>query len=127
MNYSDLQRYRVNYTLMTKSFLSSSIDRQIAELFLCQKESVQPQTVPSTRKTLDGLSIKTWVMCIYHIKYPRSALHIEDASQYPNEGEILIMPYTVFQVKRINQVKLSDSSDEQFITEIELEECHTHI
>jgi hypothetical protein len=34
INYDDLQKYQVDRLLMTKSFLSSSIDRQIAELFL---------------------------------------------------------------------------------------------
>ncbi len=38
-------------------------------------------------------------MCKYRIKHPRTALHIENSSQYPVEGEVLIMPYTVFKIK----------------------------
>jgi len=126
MIYTDIEKYKVNYSLMTKSFLSSSIDRKIAELFLCQKESGQAQNPPLVRTRVDGSIIKSWVMCIYHIKHQRSALHIENSSQYVNEGEILIMPYTVFQVKSIKQIKISHLSNGQSMTEIELEECQKY-
>jgi hypothetical protein len=126
MIYTDIEKYKVNYSLMTKSFLSSSIDRKIAELFLCQKESGQAQNPPPVRTRVDGSIIKSWVMCIYHIKHQRSALHIENSSQYVNEGEILIMPYTVFQVKSIKQIKISHLSNGQSMTEIELEECQKY-
>jgi hypothetical protein len=127
MNFDDLQNYRVNYSLMTKSFLSSSIDRSIAELFLYQKESTQTQPVIQTRTKVDGTLIKSWAMCIYKIQHPRSALHIENSSQYVNEGEVLIMPYTVFQVKSIKQIQMSHLSKGQSMTEIELEECQEYL
>jgi hypothetical protein len=65
-------------------------------------------------------------MCIYHVKHKRTALHIENSSQYVNEGEILIMPYSVFQIKSIKQISISHLSNEQSITEIQLEECQNY-
>jgi hypothetical protein len=128
MNYDDLAKYQINSSLMTKSFLSSSIDRKIAELFLCQKESTQTlNSVSKVRTKANGASIKLWVMCVYYIKHRRTAIHIENSSQYANEGEVLIMPYTVFQVKRINQIQTSYLPKEQSITQIELEECQNYL
>jgi hypothetical protein len=127
MNYHDLEKYQENSSLMTKSFLSSSIDRKIAELFLCQKESSQTLNLAGERKTVDGSLIKSWVMCIYHVKHQRTALHIENSSQYVNEGEILIMPYSVFEVKSIKQIPVSHLSNGQSITEIQLEECQNYL
>jgi hypothetical protein len=121
LTYNDLQRYEINCLLMTKSFLSSSIDQKIAELFLFRKE--EKQFKEPTRTRLDGTFIKLWVMCVYHIKHRRTALHIENSSQYANEGEILIMPYTVFKVKRIGHIQPSSLPTDQTMTEIEFEEC----
>ncbi|CAF3586388.1 unnamed protein product [Rotaria sp. Silwood1] len=123
INCNDLKKYQINCSLMTKSFLSSSIDRKLAELFLFQKECTEEQMKRSSRTKFDGTFIKLWVMCVYKIKHRRTALHIENCSQYANEGEILIMPYTVFRVKRIDHIKLSDLEEGQTMTEIELEEC----
>ena len=39
------------------------------------------------------------------------------------EGEILIMPYTVFQVKRKEKINVPSKSGTHSITKIELEEC----
>ncbi|CAF1230510.1 unnamed protein product [Rotaria sordida] len=123
INYDDLRKYQTNCSLMTKSFLSSSIDRKLAELFLLQKACTQEPTRAAVRTKMDGTFIKLWVMCVYNIKHRRTALHIENSSQYANEGEILIMPYTVFKVKRINHIKPSYLVENQTMTEIELEEC----
>ena len=124
VNYSDLQKYQMDSSLMTKSFLSSSIDKKVAELFLCQKESAnQQQPTVAVRKKPDGSVIKSWIMCVYNIKRHRTALHIEDSSQYANEGEVLMMPYTVLQVKRITEIKPSYLPQGQSMTQIELDEC----
>jgi hypothetical protein len=62
-------------------------------------------------------------MCKYHIKHQRTALHIEDSSQYVAEGEVLIMPYTVFKIKNKRTVTTSYLPPGQTMTEIEFEEC----
>ncbi len=65
-------------------------------------------------------------MCFHNIKDHRTALHIENSSQYANEGEFLIMPNTVFQVKRITEIKLSYLPHRESMTQIELEECQLY-
>ncbi|UJR19987.1 hypothetical protein I4U23_023121 [Adineta vaga] len=122
INQNDLDKYEENSFLMTKSFLSSSIDRKIAELFLCEKESSQQHV----RTRSDGTQIKIWLMCIYHIKHRRTALHIENTSQYTSEGEVLIMPYTVFQIKRTEFITFRYERFARTIVEMELEECHQY-
>ncbi|CAF1297034.1 unnamed protein product, partial [Didymodactylos carnosus] len=47
--------------------------------------------------------IKHSVLCEYIIKYPTSALAIEDLSKYPNEKEVLILPYASFVVKQLQK------------------------
>ncbi|CAF0981184.1 unnamed protein product [Rotaria sp. Silwood1] len=127
INNDELKKYEVDCSLMTKSFVSSSIDRKVAELFLCQREATQSETQVMTRKKIDGTLIKTWIMCRYEIKHRRTGLHIENPSQYANEGEVLIMPYSVFQVKEIRKVQLPFFEDDQFMTEIDLEECDQYL
>jgi len=120
VNYHDLAKYQSNSILMTKTFVSSSIDRKLAELFLYRK--AQSQETPKTRKLANGAPIKSWLMCIYKIKHRRTALHIENYSQYANEGEILIMPFALFQVKSVRQVPSSTLPKDSSMTEIQLEE-----
>jgi hypothetical protein len=108
---------------MTKSFVSSSIEEKIAAWFLCRQELARKESGQSDRFNIDMKVIKQWVMCKYHIKHRRTALHIENSSQYVNKGEVLIMPYAVFKVNKIRQIKAPYAPDEQLITEIELEEC----
>ncbi|CAF3688360.1 unnamed protein product [Rotaria socialis] len=120
----DLKRYQVGNLTMTKSFVSSSIDRNIIELLSWRQESRRLPIEATQRQTIDGQQIKSWVVCKYHIKHHRTALHIENISQYAHEGEILIMPYSVFKVKKIDtNVKLSFLQNVSQVTEIHLEEC----
>ena len=123
VNNTDLKRYQVDRWSMTKSFLSSSQDEKIAAYFLCRQEMAREGRATSDRYAVDGSSIKSWVMCKYQIKHARTALHIAETSQYACEGEILIMPYTVFQVKSIEKINASYLPDGQTITEIQLVEC----
>jgi hypothetical protein len=111
INYNELEKYRINCSLMKKSFLSSSIDPKIAELFLCQKES-------ALKLKLMDHQLNHEVICVYHINHRRTALDIENSSQYANEEEVLITSYTVFKVKRISQIKPSYVPKDQTITEL---------
>jgi hypothetical protein len=117
-----LEKYQINKLSMTKSFLSSSIDERIATWFLCRQESSQTQTTISVRTKADGSLTKLWVMCKYHIRQRRTALYIENSSQYTAEAEVLIMPYAVFKVKSKKTVVAPYLSDKQTIIEIEFEE-----
>jgi hypothetical protein len=125
INIDDVQKYHVGCSLMAKTFLSTSIDEKTAAWFLCQQEATLTLNNDRQRCKLDGTLIKSWIMCKYKIKHRRTALNIENISQYTNEGEILIMPYTVFKVNKIEKVKPSYLLDGQTITEIILEEHHT--
>ncbi|CAF1563340.1 unnamed protein product [Rotaria magnacalcarata] len=127
MTTDDISKYKPNCCLMTKSFLSSSIDRKIAELFLHRQELEYEKTGVKQRNKADGKSIKSWTMCKYTLKHRRTGLHVENSSQYPNEGELLIMPYTVFKILKVSQVKAPYLPNEPFITEIELEECDQYM
>ena len=124
INTDNIKKYQVDCSLMVKSFLSSSIDKKVAEWFLTQQESTNKQIHQRGITKIDGTLINSWIMCIYYIRYRRTALKIEELSQYANEGEILIMPYTVFKVKKIEQIKPLYLSNGQTVTEIELEECN---
>ncbi|CAF3057514.1 unnamed protein product [Rotaria socialis] len=127
INKDDIQKYQVDTLLMTKSFLSSSIDRKVVELLSCrQVTAAQSETDDNPRCKADGTIIKTWVICKYQIKHRRTALYIEDMSQYANEAEILIMPYSVFKVKKMEQVQYSYTENVENATEIELEECEEY-
>lgn len=122
----DLTRYQVGKFSMTKSFLSSSIQEEISAWFLTRQQASQDTSVPRTRHKPDGTKVKIWVMCIYHIRHPRTALHIENISQYTTEGEILIMPFTVFKVKQIKKVAASYIPDGEVITQIHFEEIEQY-
>jgi hypothetical protein len=119
----DIEKYEINRLSMTKSLLSSSIDEKIAAWFLSRQESTQEYKAPKIRQNKDGKLIKSWIMCKYQIKHQRTALHIEDSSQYVAEGEVLIMPYTVFKIKNKRTVTTSYLPPGQTMTEIEFEEC----
>ena len=123
INSDDLKKYEIKSLLMSKAFLSSSIDRQITELFLYRKVEAQTQNKPIIRVKQGGKFVKSWIMCIYHIKDHRTALHIENSSQYANEGEVLIMPYTVFKVKAIENITSSSLPKGCTMTQIQFEEC----
>ena len=117
-----IKTYQINSTLMTKSFFSSSIDQKITEYFLIEKQIQFKQTSTLQRKRLDGTIIQSWVMFIYHIKHQRTALHIENISQYANEGEILIMPFTLFTIQNIQTIQLDHLPNNPSLTQIHLEE-----
>jgi hypothetical protein len=123
VNFDDLQKYQANCSLMTKSFVSSSVDQKVAELFLYRKEEAEEEKKRQIRCRVDGKFIKIWIMCIYNIKDRRTALHIENSSQYANEAEVLIMPYTVFTVKSIQHITPSSLPEGHDLTHIELDEC----
>ncbi|CAF1047013.1 unnamed protein product [Rotaria sordida] len=128
INNENLTRYKTGCYLMTKSFLSSSIDRKVVELHSIREENFligQKSAVERTKS--DGTLIKVWIMCIYTIKHRRTGLHIENYSQYANEGEILIMPHSVFQVKKVSKQNSSSLPNNPSITEIYLEECDQYI
>ena len=101
MKQSELDQYVKGTFILTRSFLSSSTDQNVAQRFLLDNRA---NFNPNHR-----------VICIYHIRNPSMVIDIHTISTYPNENEILIIPFTVFEIKNIKK-NLDD------ITYIELEQ-----
>jgi hypothetical protein len=110
----DLSVYTVGKRLLNKSFLSTSTDRQVAEMFAGEGAST------NMRRNLNHDLLEHITFCTYKIKNPNTALNIGLLSVAPVENEVLIMPLCAFQVKSIKQHLGNDS---RIHVEIELEEC----
>ena len=92
---------------MTRSFLSTSEKRSIvAELFInCDSFQTHPP-----------------VMCVYKIKNPKSSISIKRISQMEDEEEVLIHPFSVFEVTKQMSAELIKERVTYTIQEIHLEE-----
>ncbi|CAF1338157.1 unnamed protein product [Adineta steineri] len=106
----DLYKYVINSKIMNKSFLSTSKSKEIAEAFSgCEQEKF-------LRKTPDKQAIHISVLCTYVIKNSETALNIETISErISDEKEVLILPFSIFQVKSVQRSLMN-------IAQIELEE-----
>lgn len=99
----DLKSYVLGKIIMTRSFLSTTENRQVAEVFLdtTDRQSHSP------------------VICIYKIIDPHSSLCISRLSKFEYEEEVLILPFIIFHVTAVRE-GVTDTSED--IWEIELEE-----
>ncbi|CAM2712421.1 unnamed protein product [Rotaria socialis] len=104
INKSDLEKYKEGTRILTKSFLSSSKDRDVATNFA------------DTSASNDKIS----VLCIYDVRNRRSALHLAEISMFPDEKEVLIMPYTAFKIMEVAHLYGHNVKIE---AEINLKEC----
>jgi hypothetical protein len=86
----ELKQLNVGGKLMTKIFMSTTKDRKIAEEFAAQ-----------------GRQMKVSVLCTYEIINNRTALNIEDISEYRHEREVLVGPYTAFKITTIRHIGLN--------------------
>ena len=120
---SALKKYKKGEFLMTKSLVSSSIEGKIAIWFSKQAEDQLANNSCNARLNANNQTIQEWVLCKYLIKHRRSALHIENKSQYAMEGEVLIMPFTVFKVKGVSRARESFIPSNFQISLVEFEEC----
>ncbi|CAF4252756.1 unnamed protein product [Rotaria socialis] len=103
----DLEEYNNNNIIMTRSFLSTSKKRSTAELFLHFQDDMTHPTV----------------ICIYKVINQRSSLAIENISMIKEENEVLIVPFTVFQVKEQRDRQWTNNCKIYRYKEIKLEEC----
>ena len=106
----DLKEYEKGKIMMSCSFLSTSKNRDMAELFISYNDIDRPP-----------------VMCIYKIIQQRSSLAIAKISAIPTEDEVLIIPFVVFEVKEHRTVEIIKEGKTRRITEIELEECPSNV
>jgi hypothetical protein len=125
---NDLRQYIIGSKLMVNSFQSTSISRIVAEAFLYRHAQL-PSTAGThltPRQLANGKMAKNFVLCTYIIRHNRSGLHIENISEYVNEGEVLVMPYTAFTVKNLFKHVPQNSPNNERLWEIELEECEKY-
>lgn len=99
----DLQQYKTGTRILTKTFSSTSKEVHVALRFLKRNHDI-------------GDRLTT--ICTYQIRNERSALDIEHISLFPNEKEVLILPYSAFKIIDI-QIDKEKSPN----VEIKLKEC----
>jgi hypothetical protein len=88
MSEEDLDGYVVGSRIMNTSFLSTSKDKEVAEVFSGKNQQ------------------KFAVLCtfvIYNSSNRRTALDIESISFIPHEREVLILPFSGFSVKSVTR------------------------
>ena len=90
---------------MTRSLLSTSKERQVAEMY---RASIGRARIVS-------------VICIYKVINPQSSLDITQLSKFQYEKEVLILPFIIFRVTAAREV-ITDTCER--ICEIELEEIN---
>lgn len=108
----DLKQYEIGAKFMTKTLLSTSKDRNIAERFAAKKQT-----------DANGNEIKQACIFKYQIRKAYRALAIEELSVFPHEQEVLVIPYSAFEVVNIQEM----TTDNGIITEIELRQCKSYI
>ncbi|CAF4431497.1 unnamed protein product [Rotaria sp. Silwood2] len=114
---NDLDQYLSNQHILNRSFLSTSIDREVAEMFAGEGQQSKMRHTPK-----DHCALQYSCLCQYLIKQNSTAINIQSLSTRPDEKEILILPFTVFKVIAIKRNYL-DNPTASISIEIELEEC----
>jgi hypothetical protein len=104
---NDLDSYTVGNIILTRSFLSTSKKRDVAEIFLNFNDPIADSCV----------------LCIYNVKNLSSGLGIESISKFKNEEEVIIVPYTAFRIIGVQEHVSAMFHTDQYLCEIELEEC----
>jgi hypothetical protein len=99
----DVKKYKVGTRILTKTFSSSSKQRNVASSF--------HENNPDTDDRLSTI-------CIYEIRNKRTALAIQHLSVFEYEEEVLILPYSAFKIIDVNQNKRRSPQ-----VEIKLREC----
>ncbi|CAF3718909.1 unnamed protein product [Rotaria sp. Silwood1] len=106
----DLIEYKINDIVMTRTFLSTSYDENMAKRFIpINDNKKQP------------------VLCIYKVKNPQTSLYIEELSIFSEGKEVLIIPFTVFRIKEIEDVDMLIDGKSCSIKVLKLAECDSNL
>ncbi|CAF0991771.1 unnamed protein product [Adineta steineri] len=114
---NDLNQYQLNQHMLNCSFLSTSTDRGVAEMFAGEGEQSNMRHTPKGDRALQYSCV-----CQYSIKQSATAIDIQKLSINSDENEVLILPFTVFKVVSIKWNDL-EKPETKISIEIELEEC----
>jgi hypothetical protein len=114
---NDLNQYLPNQHLLNRSFLSTSIDYEVAQMFAGEGQQSKMRYTPK-----DHSALQYSCVCQYLIKQNSTAINVQSLSTRPDEKEILILPFSVFKVISIKRNYL-DNSSASISIEIQLEEC----
>ncbi|CAF4435738.1 unnamed protein product [Rotaria sp. Silwood2] len=112
----DLDQYLSNQHILNRSFLSASMNREVAEMFASEGQQSKMRHTPK-----DHRALQYSCLCKYLIKQNSTAINIQSLSTRPDEKEILILPFTVFKIIAIKQNYLDDPTA-SISVEIVLEE-----
>ncbi|CAF4210979.1 unnamed protein product [Adineta steineri] len=116
MSPNDLKPYRIGHYILNKSFISTSKNREVAQMYAGSgQESVLG--VISTQH--DPLEVP--VIFKFIIKHDDTGIDIEYMSMVEDEEEVLILPFSVFQVK--DRIENGSNTGSPGLIEIELEQC----
>ncbi|CAF1409154.1 unnamed protein product, partial [Rotaria sp. Silwood1] len=99
----DFEQYQIGTRILTKTFSSASKKKNVALRFL--------------NNNLDR-NDRLNTICVYQIRNERTALCIEEISEFEDEEEVLILPYSAFKI--IDIQKKNHNSPQ---IEITLKEC----
>ncbi|CAF0914946.1 unnamed protein product [Adineta ricciae] len=100
---NDVTLYKRGTRILTKTFASTSKRLSVATGFHGNK-----------RDTSSRMS----TLCIYEIRNPRTALYIANTSLYPDEEEVLVLPYSAFKI-----IDVTIDRNKVPAVEIKLKEC----
>ncbi|CAF1420923.1 unnamed protein product, partial [Adineta ricciae] len=114
---NDLEQYQINHHILNRAFLSTSLDRQVAEMFAGEGQQSQMRHTPK-----DHCALLYSCVCQYVVKQDLTAINIENLSTRPDEKEVLIIPFSVFKITSIKRNYI-DNPQVAISIEIELEEC----
>jgi len=103
----ELERYVVNSRILNTTFLSTSEECLIAEIFA----GIHPDDPPT-----EDNPTEMKILCKYTIRNKGTAYNIRDISLFDTEKEVLIFPFSAFRVSRVNKTSSG-------ITQIDLIEC----
>ena len=113
MTTNDLGCYSIGNYILNRSFVSTSKNRSVAQMFAANGH---------LGKTSDHHHLtKVPVLFRYKIKQNQTAIDIELISSIRDEEEVLILPFSVFQVK--DRIENCSNMRSAGLVEIDLEEC----
>ena len=104
----NLSEYSAGRKVLSKSFLSTSTNRSVAEGFIKRETS--------NRAAQRGSDIQMCALCILEITNRRTGLGIDIVSEYQDEKEVLVGPCTAFLITGVRRISSN-------YAEIDLREC----